>query len=307
LNLAGPLQKPVILVGDHFLKRCDLTALLRLDGASCDRVLLYKAKSVEEAVEYAESYFAELATRRYVSPAFYPALSPDDILKHILRDTRSYDVLFERIELTVFPGVFPSHRFRASRALGTLARQISTGKRILDVGCGPGAIGLVALTNGAQSVTFSDLSPAAVKNTAYNVERHGYAERTAIYEGDLFDNIPFGEKFDIIYFNPPFHMEARRDEATSSVLFGGKRQEVVAQFLSEAKQRLAPSGHILMCFSNKDRGSLNAIERMFEQYEYRSELLVHRDASTGADVRIYRLCGQQRSRVGSGRIEPAAL
>src|SRR5947208_2277818 len=49
LNLAGPLQKPVILVGDHFLKRCDLTALLRLDGASCDRVLLYKAKSVEEA------------------------------------------------------------------------------------------------------------------------------------------------------------------------------------------------------------------------------------------------------------------
>ena len=47
---------------------------------------------------------------------------------------------------------------------------------------------------------------------------------------------------------------------------------MVAQLLSEAKQRLAPSGHILMCFSNKDRGSLNAIERMFEQYEYRSEL-----------------------------------
>jgi methylase of polypeptide subunit release factors len=289
LNLAEPVQKPIILVGDHFEKLCDLPALLELHGTSGDEVSLRKARNVAEATQFVENHFAELARQGYHSPVHYPALNPDVILKHILRDTIGYDVLFEGIEMTVFPGVFPSHRFRASRALGAQARRLSSGRRILDVGCGPGAVGLVALANGARAATFTDLSPEAIKNTVHNVEQHRFTARAEIHKSDLFDKLPLEDKFDLIYFNPPFHMEARREEAASIALFGGEMHEVMTRFLTGAKRHLAQFGYILMCLSNKDLRSLGAFETVVQQQGYQSDLMVHRDVNTGADVRIYKL------------------
>ncbi len=98
------------------------------------------------------------------------------------------------------------------------------GARVLDLGCGTGVLGLLALKRGAAHVTFVDVEPWAAENTAENLARNGLSPAAAtIIAGDA-SAVPPGT-FDLILAN-----------LNRNLLIAH------AEFLSE---RLRPGGQLL--------------------------------------------------------------
>ncbi|MGN0362917.1 MAG: peptide chain release factor N(5)-glutamine methyltransferase [Bilifractor sp.] len=85
-------------------------------------------------------------------------------------------------------------------------RHLQSGMRILDMCTGSGCILLSLLKRHPDvSGTGADLSEAALSVARVNRERLHISEtRAGFFQGDLFDAIPSGEKYDMILSNPPY-------------------------------------------------------------------------------------------------------
>ncbi|MBP5686283.1 MAG: 16S rRNA (guanine(966)-N(2))-methyltransferase RsmD [Clostridia bacterium] len=75
--------------------------------------------------------------------------------------------------------------------------------RFLDLFCGTGAVGIEALSRGAKSVTFNDLSKESVSLTKKNLISLGVSGRLSQNDGVSFLGNT-SEKFDIVYIDPPY-------------------------------------------------------------------------------------------------------
>ena len=74
--------------------------------------------------------------------------------------------------------------------------------RLLDLGCGYGAIGIVAaLISPGLEVVMTDVNPRAVSLAAENAARNG-AKNARATKGSLYEPVA-GETFDAIVTNPP--------------------------------------------------------------------------------------------------------
>ncbi len=97
-----------------------------------------------------------------------------------------------------------------------------TGSRVLDVFAGTGAIGLEALSRGAQQVVFIESSQEAVQLIRQNLALCGITTGFRILPGDVFTSLRTiaREAFeaDIIFLDPPYHWEPYRD--LLDILFG---------------------------------------------------------------------------------------
>jgi len=117
--------------------------------------------------------------------------------------------------------------------------------RILDVGCGSGAGGIVAsrqlVRRGTPPVvTMSDINPLALRYTAVNAEVAGIP--VILAPGDGMAAVT-GD-FDLIISNPPY-----LDDATQRIYrHGGDRlgRALSARIATEALARLAPGGTLLL-------------------------------------------------------------
>lgn len=124
-------------------------------------------------------------------------------------------------------GLFASHGLDPGTALLIETLEGISAERILDLGCGWGAIGLAAAkTAPSAHVVLTDVNQRAVRLARKNLDRNGV--RTAeVRLGSLFD--PVGtERFDLILSHPPFHAG----------------RETVLKFLAEAPLHLTPGGHL---------------------------------------------------------------
>lgn len=77
---------------------------------------------------------------------------------------------------------------------------------ILDLFSGSGALGIEALSRGANRVTFCDHSHQAIKIIHKNIEKTKMQTRARIIIGDFqvcLDKLQ-GKKFDIIFLDPPY-------------------------------------------------------------------------------------------------------
>jgi release factor glutamine methyltransferase len=112
------------------------------------------------------------------------------------------------LKLHVPRGVFHPGLFFSTKVL---AREIEalgvTGRRVLDVGCGSGALALVAARAGGE-VTAIDVNPSAVEATRANAVRNGL--RVEVLQSDLFAALD-RRMFDVVVVNPPYF---RRDPTT---------------------------------------------------------------------------------------------
>jgi 16S rRNA (guanine1207-N2)-methyltransferase len=137
------------------------------------------------------------------------------------------------------PGVFAYRATDAGTAL--LARFLPdcTGRRVLDLGCGSGALSLAAFARGAAHVTATDNSAIAIACAARNFDLAGAPGETLC--ADLAEGAH--GLFDFILSNPPFHAEGATDyslpakvvEAISRRLKpGGEAWLVANQFLDYA-------------------------------------------------------------------------
>lgn len=87
------------------------------------------------------------------------------------------------------------------------------GARVLDLFAGSGALGLEALSRGAEHATFVERSGGALRALRANIERLGAADQTTVVRGDAIAYVqrlePFA--FDIALADPPYgqgHAEA---------------------------------------------------------------------------------------------------
>ncbi|MER7078605.1 release factor glutamine methyltransferase [Saccharopolyspora kobensis] len=75
------------------------------------------------------------------------------------------------------------------------------GRRVLDLGCGTGALALAAARAGAASVTAVDLSLRSIAATWLNARAH--RAPVVVRRGDLFEPVR-GQAFDLVLANPPY-------------------------------------------------------------------------------------------------------
>jgi 16S rRNA (guanine966-N2)-methyltransferase len=108
--------------------------------------------------------------------------------------------------------------------------------RVVDLFAGSGALGLEALSRGAQSADFVELNQASLVALRQNIETLGAADRATVHRGDA---IRFAEKlapgaYDIAFADPPYTIDyAER-------LVGLFRQSPFARILSVEHRASTP-------------------------------------------------------------------
>jgi release factor glutamine methyltransferase len=123
--------------------------------------------------------------------------------------------------------------------------------RVLDLGCGTGAIGLcIKAEQPRAKVIASDLNPEAVKLTLENATRLNL--EIEVRETPLFEGIE--GQFDVIVSNPPYLPELDAEDLEPEVqrepknaLFSGQDGlDLTRMLVRTARERLGPSGWLLL-------------------------------------------------------------
>ncbi|MCX6364313.1 MAG: peptide chain release factor N(5)-glutamine methyltransferase [Actinobacteria bacterium] len=170
---------------------------------------------------------------------------------------------FRSIELEVTPAVLiprPETETLVDVALEVLAALPGPGAAAsgsyeplaLDVGTGSGCIALaLAAENPYVRLVATDVSEAAVEVARRNAARLGLGGRVDIRHGDLLDDLPSRERFDLIVSNPPYIPEAEyraleanvRDYEPRLALHGGDDGlDVYRRLIPGSAGRLRPGG-----------------------------------------------------------------
>ncbi len=140
--------------------------------------------------------------------------------------------------LVSLPGVFSSSGIDAGTHLLISSLEDLSGKKVLDVGCGYGIVGLYSAACGAQSVDMVDSQLLAVASSRENIARNRYTN-CHVYCSDLLSAVN-GKSYDYILSNPPFHAGIHIDYqaaqalitgAVSALEIGGHLQIVANRFI----------------------------------------------------------------------------
>ena len=97
---------------------------------------------------------------------------------------------------------------RLRESLFNICQQTIEGAKFLDIFAGSGAMGLEALSRGAQSATFIDAHKKAIQCIEDNIDHLKVQNQCQIFRGEAFAMLKLLEKqgktFDIIYADPPY-------------------------------------------------------------------------------------------------------
>ncbi|NVY95634.1 peptide chain release factor N(5)-glutamine methyltransferase [Lactobacillus sp. DCY120] len=137
---------------------------------------------------------------------------------------------------------------------------------LLELGTGSGALALtLALEGKWQTVTATDISPAALKVAQINQEY--YQVPLKLLTGDLFAPVT-QEQFDVIVFNPPYIAKEETKYMDTSVLQYEPKQALFApqkglafyqRFFAEVANYLSPKGSAYLEFGFQQQAEISTI------------------------------------------------
>jgi len=143
------------------------------------------------------------------------------------------------------------------------------GLRILEIGTGSGAIGVVlARELPAARVAATDISPGALAVARRNALSHGVADRMEYFQGDLFTAV--SGDWDIICSNPPYIPEVeynllpagiRNYEPPEALIAGPDGVAFHRRIIREGLNRLKESGRIFLEIGEGQRDQVAALFR----------------------------------------------
>ncbi len=135
----------------------------------------------------------------------------------------------ELLSFAVDAGVFSSHGIDPGTALLIENLVLAPTDRVLDLGCGWGAVGVAAAKACPRGqVILTDVNRRAVRLARQNLARNRVAN-AEVRVGPFFEPVA-GERFDVIVTNPPYRIGRER----------------ILRLLEEAPAHLAPGGRLLL-------------------------------------------------------------
>jgi 16S rRNA (guanine1207-N2)-methyltransferase len=145
------------------------------------------------------------------------------------RSERRFLFQGELLTFVVDAGIFASHGLDPGTALLIENLTLRRSDRVLDLGCGWGAIGIAAAKSAPDGrVVLTDVNRRAARLARGNIERNRVAN-AEVRVGSLYAPVA-GETFDVIATNPPFHAG----------------RPLVLRILSEAPDHLGPDGRLVL-------------------------------------------------------------
>ena len=93
------------------------------------------------------------------------------------------------------------------------------GRRVLDLFAGTGQLGIEALSRGAAEAVFVDRRPDAVRLVQENLALCGFTDRARVKSGDALAYLKSGEKFDLIFLDPPYAADLLEQALTAIASF----------------------------------------------------------------------------------------
>lgn len=168
-------------------------------------------------------------------------------LKSELR-TLNYIVNNETFTFLSDNGVFSKNRidFGTSLLLDEYLKETDKrNKKVLDVGCGYGVIGIVISKINDSFSTLIDVNKRSVHLTKLNIDKNKVNAK--VFYSDAYENIE--DKYDVIITNPPIRA-------------GNK---IVLNILLNAKDHLNKNGE-LWCVIRKDQGANTFIKKLKNDY-----------------------------------------
>ncbi|MBU1198022.1 methyltransferase [Candidatus Micrarchaeota archaeon] len=159
---------------------------------------------------------------------------------------------FEDLTLKIHPNVYTPRD--DSVLLAMLVKRFAKG-RFLDLGCGSGLQGLVALRRpDVSEVVFADRNQYALENVKVNVNELALPMKPVHFlETDLFSSLE-GQMFDTICFNPPY-LPTNHDEIVDGPIGhawdgGADGRKFTDPFLKQFSTHLSKTGVLLMTDSS---------------------------------------------------------
>ena len=150
-------------------------------------------------------------------------------------------------EFTSDLGVFSKDRidFASKLLIETYFKYGDTNKKVLDVGCGYGLIGITLAKIKKCDVTMIDVNKRALHLTKMNLKNNEVEAETL--ESNIYENIQ--DKYDVIITNPPIR--------------AGK--SVVLEILESAKNYLKENGELWFVI-RKDQGAKSIVKHLENSY-----------------------------------------
>lgn len=94
---------------------------------------------------------------------------------------------------------------RVKESMFNLLAPYVCGANVLDLFAGSGALGIEALSRGAEKAVFVEKNAAALKNIETNLENTRLKDRAEVFFGDYEKYLlSCSEKFDIVLLDPPY-------------------------------------------------------------------------------------------------------
>lgn len=159
------------------------------------------------------------------------------------------------IPIIALPTVYLSDEFGDTRYFAEIITDYVT-HRFLEIGSGTGVLTIAAALESKEFLVSTstrywavDSNPQAVLNTKLNAVLNEVENLIEVREGDVFQALEIGEKFDCIFWNHPFHRGAQYEDIVQRACFDPMFKGF-EQYVQCGHDYLNPGGRLLLGSGN---------------------------------------------------------